>query len=300
MAGFLISYKDTEDPNFNEFTYGSAYEGRRLLTLKKGDVLFFHIKQFRKRCITAFYVVEKVLTVKEAKENRYINGFYQNHHLYNENSEPNEAIVFGNPIFSKVLDIPLELTHEFLNKLSKKPNFNQRQDYQDAMTSALRTMKELSNLDVELIMAEIEKVHERSRLTDTLLLTEEVQQIKESDIEKFLIQNHKYLSHDAEIVDSQYTLANGRIIDILLKHPLKESYTVVEIKKGDIGRKELDQIRDYIQQLKKEKEIEAVKGILVCKGIMPYFREEIEKITKQNDIKILSYAWKFSLKEHSI
>jgi hypothetical protein len=68
MSGFLIAYNEVDDPNFEEYTYGSGSEGKRLKSLKKGDVLFFHNMVYKKRCITAYYVVEMVLPVEEAKK----------------------------------------------------------------------------------------------------------------------------------------------------------------------------------------------------------------------------------------
>jgi hypothetical protein len=299
MAGFLISYKDNDDPNFEEFSYGSRHEGKRLQTLKKGDVLFFHNKIYKKRCITAFFIVEMVLKANEAKNNPIIKGFYKNPHLSNENSEPNEAIVFGNTVFSKVLETPFELTHDFLHKLSNKPNFNLKQEYQDAMTSALRTMKALDDNDVQMILQEIVKSQSKSRLTDTLLLTEEVQQIKESDIQKFLIQHPENLDPELELVKPEYALPSGKRIDILLKNPISGMYTIVEIKKGEIGRKDFEQLTGYMKEFSSIHNNIEVKGILVCKGILPYFAEEIEKIINANDkMKLFTFAWKFSLKEH--
>lgn len=298
MIGFLISYKDSDDPNFMEFSYGSRHEGKRLLTLTKGDTLFFHTKIYKKRYITAFYEVENVLTANDAKNDVIIKGFYKNPHLSTDVSEVNEAIVFGNTVFSKVLDNPLELTHDLLNELSNKPNLNNKQEYQDAMTSALRTMKALNVADVEMLRQEVINCQSLSKLTDTLLLTEEVQQIKESDIQKFLVQHPQKLGSELDLIKSEYHLPSGKRIDILLENTNSGVKTVVEIKQGDIGRKDIEQLIGYMKELGSITGDKGINGILVCKGILPYFVEEIEKITNTNDrIKIITFAWKFSLKE---
>ncbi|MFJ7825468.1 endonuclease NucS domain-containing protein [Psychrobacillus sp. NPDC096623] len=298
MAGFLISYKDSDDPNFMEFSYGSRHEGKRLLTLTKGDVLFFHTKIYKKRFITAFYVVDMVLKANDAKNDSIIKGFYNNPHLLTDSSEPNEAIVFGNTVFSKVLDNPLELTHDLLNKLSNKPNLNNKQEYQDAMTSALRTMKALNITDVEMLKKEVINCQSLSKLTDTLLLTEEVQHIKESDIQKFLVQHPKKLGNELDLIKPEYHLPSGKRIDILLQNNINGVKSVVEIKQGDIGRKDVEQLKGYMKELGSFTGDKGINGVLVCKGILPYFVEEIEKIMITNErIKIFTFAWKFSLKE---
>ncbi|PFJ17581.1 hypothetical protein COD67_01840 [Bacillus cereus] len=294
MAGFLISYKDIDDPNFGEFTYGSSHEGRRLKTLNKGDILFFHTMVHKKRCITAYIVIEMVLSVEEARSNKFIKEKYKNPHLLKEQNERDEVIVFGNPIFSRVLDMPLQLQKSLLLQLSRKPNFNNEQTYQDSMTSALRTMKELNDADIDLLLFHIKECQKKSCLTDTLLSSEEVQQVKESDIEKFLIQQHRLLDSNTVFLKNQYVLPSGKRLDILLQKSDGGGYIIVEIKKGDIGRDDINQLKGYIKELKVEKNTKEVKGIMVCKGVLPYFENDINYLSSEL-IEICTYAWKFSL-----
>ncbi|MBX9996058.1 MULTISPECIES: endonuclease NucS domain-containing protein [Priestia] len=295
MKGFLISYKDKEDPNFSEFTYGSEREGKRLLTLQKGDVLFFHKSISNGVYITAYMVVEMVLKVEEAKLNTFINDKYKNPHLLKEEVTDDEAVVFGNPVFSKVLDNPYKLEQDFLNQLSRKPNFNNyKQTYKGAIASALRTMKELNRVDIEILLKAVRENETESRLADNLLSTEEVFQVKETDIEKFLLHQYQLISDNTALVKNQYVLPSGNRIDILLQNKFINEYVVVEIKKGNIGRDEVRQLKDYIKEMRKVKKTYKIKGILVCKGVLPYFEEEIDKLLS-DDITLFTYAWKFSL-----
>ncbi len=69
----LIPYIQTseKDPDFDEFIYGDVHaRGKKLLTkVKKGGYIFFHTTAHHAKYITAYYVVDRVLRVVDAKEN---------------------------------------------------------------------------------------------------------------------------------------------------------------------------------------------------------------------------------------
>src|SRR3989338_4656669 len=81
----LIPYKpiyNHDDPLLDEFTYGDCkWRARKLKSLQKGDVLFFHTTIAGKKYITAYYVVERVLDTGEAVKDKYISSKYCNPHI---------------------------------------------------------------------------------------------------------------------------------------------------------------------------------------------------------------------------
>lgn len=82
----LIPYiyrDDHKDPLFEEFTYGDINRrGRKLQKhVSKGDYLFFHIGIGGSKYITAYYVVDFVLSTEEAVKNKDIVAKYNNPHI---------------------------------------------------------------------------------------------------------------------------------------------------------------------------------------------------------------------------
>jgi len=124
---FLIPYIHSipPDPVFDEYTYGDS--GRRARKLKskvkRGDYLFFHASKGGEKCITAYYVVEKVIDTLNAARDRTISMKYKNHHILDclrgERPKPGEddVLVFGNPVQSYVLRKPLPFDRQLAEKL---------------------------------------------------------------------------------------------------------------------------------------------------------------------------------------
>src|SRR5580658_5411176 len=81
----LITYTrlaDHPDPLFSEFTYGDlGNRGRRLKALKKGTYVFFHTSRHGKKYITAYYVVDRVMDLVTAANNKLISDKYKNPHI---------------------------------------------------------------------------------------------------------------------------------------------------------------------------------------------------------------------------
>lgn len=154
MRSYLIPYLDPkkndekEDPVLDEFTYGNTGEyGRRIAKfVEKGDYLFFRTNIHGKDCITAYFNVEKVCSIEEAKKDKKIMKKYNNHHLsLSKTNEENETIVFGNRASSKELTHPMPITKEILDRFS---------------TSAKhlgRPWKRLDNSDINFLLKEIEE-----------------------------------------------------------------------------------------------------------------------------------------------
>lgn len=300
---YLIGYKDAErnfgheDPMLTEYTYGeSGANTDKLQKVQKGDFLFFHKTIHNKRYITAYYLVEEVVLVKDIKQNRLIINKYDNPHLKKEIQQltPSECIAFGNPIQSKVLQVPLEITPELLSKLSRPSNLNPNQSLLSAISSALRTWKELNPSDINLLLDLIEQNESKGRLTNRVLTAEEVFQILERDIEKFIISNPSILDVNYKIEKSQHIFSDESRLDLLLRDTTNNEFIVVEIKKGPIDRNALNQIKHYIKLCKKELKLNTVKGILVGSGIAPSFEDDINK-AKRDGITVRNYGWGFTI-----
>ncbi|MGR5869163.1 endonuclease NucS domain-containing protein [Bacillus pacificus] len=265
---YLIGYKDAErnfgheDPMLTEYTYGEPGANTdKLQKVQKGDFLFFHKTIHNKRYITAYYLVEEVVIVKDIKQNRLIMNKYDNPHLKKEIHQltPSECIAFGNPIQSKVLQVPLEITPELLSKLSRPANLNPNQSLLSAISSALRTWKELNPSDINLLLDLIEQNESKGRLTNRVLTAEEVFQILERDIEKFIISNPSILDVNYKIEKSQHIFSDESRLDLLLRDTTNNEFIVLEIKKGPIDRNALNQIKHYIKLCKKRIKIKYCK-----------------------------------------
>lgn len=311
MASYLIPYVDPrkmeghEDPMLDEFTYGdSSFRGKKLLDgVNKGDALFFHTASKNRRVITAYYYIEDVMPVDAAKNDSLIMNKYKNPHLKREVTLEHEVIVFGNPIRSLILRNPLPLTLELLSGLSKpviKKDDNQQSDFQ-FICSALRTWKEISNSDVELLLGAISGLQEKERLQDVYLSNEEIIQLDEIDIEDYLVNNPKNLNPSYQFVDRQVVLDSNFRVDVLLKNEASNELIVVEIKKGMIGKEVYKQIHGYMKEMEPQLwgryGLEKMKGIIVCNGILPAFEDYYYDLVKKKDIEVKFYAWKFSFRD---
>jgi hypothetical protein len=305
LPNYFISYIEPEknngheDPMLQEFTFGDLkLNGEKLLGLSRGDYLFFHKTIYNKRYITAYYWVEEVHLVQSVLNDPLIMEKYHNHHLKKKPSQLdcNEAVVFGNPIRSKVLDVPLEITEDLLNNLSKKANLNPNQSPLAAMSSALRTWKELNEADVKLLLHLIKDNEKAGRLTKNILSTEEVFQVLERDIEKFIARNPEVLGEGYTLERQQHIFSDDSRLDLLLNDPTRNCKIVVEIKKGNIGREAKQQIKHYMKLCKEELGLTDVRGIIVCAGISPFFESELLDARKEN-IYVKNFGWKFDIND---
>lgn len=300
---FLIGYLDAErnngheDPMLNEFTYGeSSNNATNLLKVSKGEYLFFHKTIHEKRYITAYYYVEKVMLVNVAQQDSLIKNKFNNPHLKKNDSllTNNECIAFGNPIFSRKLDVPLEITPELLSKLSKPANLNPNQPPLAAISSALRTWKQLDSNDIAFLLDKINKQDKKGRLTNNILSSNEVFQVLERDIEKLIASEPTILNNNYTLEGSQIVFSDESRLDLLLKDTINNEYIVVEIKKGQIDRQALNQIKHYIKQCKKELGYSIVKGILIGSSISKNYENEIFN-AKKDGITTRTFGWKFAI-----
>ncbi|WP_263703490.1 HNH endonuclease [Bacillus thuringiensis] len=172
MPSYIIPYLDPkkhnreEDPLFSEYTYGD--EGNRGMILEtrvsKGDFLFFYKSIENNPCITAFYEVEKVLDIHKAKMDNTIMMKYRNPHLFRNEIQENEVIVFGNPEKSMILDTPLIVNETLLEELSIDYNPSPNHTELQALTLKLR-WKRLNNSQVKLLLKKVNPLHNEGFLT---------------------------------------------------------------------------------------------------------------------------------------
>ena len=305
MSCYLIGYIDSsnnnghEDPALEEFTYGDVkVSGKRLQALSKGDYLFFHRTIRGRRYITAYYVVESAMSTRKAKNNRNIMLKYKNPHLFSKDNALEDTIVFGNPIESNILKRPLELTKELLNNLSRRPNFNPNQTNLAAISSALRVWKELNKSDVDYLLEEIKKNQGKSFLKETYLSTQEIQEIDEIDVEKFISLNPESLGSGLVLFEKQLVLDENNRLDLLLKNPKSGELVVVEIKKGQLGREVYKQISNYIKLVKAQFDTQNVRGVIVGSDVLAAYEEFYFDKVQSSDISVFLYAWKFTLRNY--
>ncbi|MEW9053598.1 MAG: DUF91 domain-containing protein, partial [Neobacillus sp.] len=202
MQSYLIPYVDPkkhdghEDPLLEEFSYGDNGDRGSWLRKKvqKGDFLFFHTNIRGKTCITAYYYVEQSIAVEVAQKDKLIMKKYKNPHLTREYLDKNETIIFGNPVYSKILKHPFPIDNHVLSQLSGTPK------------SISRPWVKLSNKDVEFLIDRIEEFEKEFYLKDTYLTTEEIGELLEKDIEDFLYNNPNYIKEGLEQFGRQVTL----------------------------------------------------------------------------------------------
>ncbi|WP_102345908.1 endonuclease NucS domain-containing protein [Bacillus sp. Marseille-P3661] len=290
MQSYLIPYIDPrkndgeEDPMLHEFTYGDVNNRGSYLRYKveKGDYLFFHTNIRGKSHLTAYYYVEQVCAVEDAKQNPLIMGKYKNPHLYRKTLQENETIVFGHSVYSKVLSHPLPLTDKILNKLSRRPK------------SIARPWVKINKKDIDFLLTMIKEHEEEGFLEDTYLMTEEIEELLESDIESFIHKKPMFINENIEPFERQLVLESGKRIDLLFKEKNADSYVLVEVKNTVIGRDAYYQLKGYLDELKETMNAE-IKGVIVCKGILPIAEKfYIDKLQKER-IEIYFHVWKFDL-----
>ena len=284
------------DPLFEEFTHGDGGSRARKIKkdLKKGDYVFFHTSMFGKKYITAYYVVDRVIDTHEAIKNKNIMSKYKNPHLseFLERKVPldeDNAIIFGDPIESMKLDRPLLFDKKLAQKLSLNIKFPKRKTETQAIGSATRSYRELTDKDVKVLRKEIELSKNSKKIIETILSTDEVTEIIEKDLEGFIEINPGQIGRSLKFIRRQVDTPVGRI-DLFFEDD-KGNPVIVELKLNKIGRDALNQIKKYMIWAEKETK-KKVTGIIVCRGVMPAFQEEFRKL---KNIRIFTYGWKLSI-----
>jgi len=284
------------DPLFKEFTYGDVGARARKLKkdLKKGDYVFFHTRIGKRKYITAYYVVDRVLDTTEAIKDKNIVAKYKNPHILEflsgkRSGEDDDVILFGDPITSKILEKPLLFDKDLAEKLSLNIKFPKGKTEAQAIGSATRQWRELTNKDVEVLLEAIKSLEKEGVDVETILSTDEVTEIIEKDLENFIEKNPSSIGESLRLERRQLDTPVGRI-DLLFKDK-KGDLIVVELKLNKIGRGAISQLRRYMKWVKNETKKD-VTGIIVCKGVMTAFEEEFKKL---KNIKIFCYGWQLKV-----
>jgi hypothetical protein len=288
---------------FSEFTYGDRGARARKLRrdLRKGDYVFFHGMFQGRKCITAYYVVDRVVSTREAVKSRLIKAKYKNPHLElsGRSLAADNSILFGDPITSRKLDVPLEFTRGLARKLSLGIRFLRGKTESQSIGSATRSWRELTGKDVRVLLREIE-INQKKVLAEwpgltpkSLLSTDEVSQFVEKDLESLLARNPKNLGGSMKVTERQLDTDDGRI-DLLLESRSGQE-TVVELKLHRIGREAVSQLRRYMRWIRKtaKNKRRKVRGIILCEGVLPSFEEDLRKL---KDIEVFRYGWNLNLR----
>jgi hypothetical protein len=299
----LIPYKylvGHDDPCFKEYTYGDVRSrARKLKKLKKGDYLFFHTGSDGKKYITAYYVVNRVLNVLEVIKDKNISAKYKNPHIneYKSNTSKgliDNVMVFGDPIESKVfLERPLLFDKKLAKKLSLRIPFprRSRRTEAQAISSATRNWRELSDKDIKILFDAIEEAEKTPVPSDIILSTEEVTEILERDLESFIQKNPHLIGDSTKVIKRQCGIPAGRT-DLLVLRGRRGSLIVVELKLRKIGHDAVGQIQRYMRSLEKTERSKKVSGIIVCQGVLPTFEKDFRKL---KNIKIFCYGWQLKI-----
>ncbi len=285
------------DPTLAEFTYGDSDSRARKLKsgLHKGDYVFFHTTLGGRKCITAYYVVDRVLDTTVASSDRAIADKYRNPHLVEciEGKRPvagrDDVVLFGDPITSRVLNRPLAFDRALASQLSLDIKFPLGRRENQTISSATRAWRTLADKDVELIRAAINSC-EADVHPDVPRSTEEVAETLEKDVEDYLAINPHLIGPGLKLVARQLPVESGRI-DLLFETS-QGDLVVVEVKLGRVGREAMRQVQDYMHDLRRTEHPKKVAGVLVCAGVMPAFEEELRRQTK---VRILVYGWKMEV-----
>lgn len=298
MVSLLIPYvplTDHHDPMLEEFTYGDVDARARKLKrdLERGDYVFLHTTIRGRRYITAYYVTDRVCDTSEAASDKAIVAKYRNPHikeyLEGERRDRDDVVLFGDPILSRKLPRPLLFDKTLAEKLSLNIPFKKDKTENQCISSATRQWRKLSEGDVNILLSEINKSEKKGISADTILSTDEVLEIREADLENFIVKNSRLIGLNLILKDRQVDTREGRL-DLLFEDK-GENLVVVELKLNEIGRRAINQLRRYIHQVKKDTK-KQVRGIIVCKDILPTFVDEFRKL---RDIQIFHYGWKLTI-----
>jgi Holliday junction resolvase-like predicted endonuclease len=286
--------RNHEDPNLVEFTYGDSDTRARKLKehFREGDFLFFHTTIRGRKCITAYFAMDRVLDTTVAANDRPIKDKYKNPHLSKTRDElvgKDDAILFGDPITSRKLDRPLPFDKALVSQLSLAIKFPPGRKDSQTIGSATRSWRQLTDNDADVLIKSIKMEDENARPA-VLKTTEEVSETLERDVEDYLAKNPSLIADGLKLLGQQLEVKSGRID--LLFGTMCGNLVVVEVKLGRIGREAMRQVQDYVSDIKATERPKKVEGVLVCAGVMPAFESELRK---QSKVRILIHGWRIEV-----
>ena len=290
-----VQLPDHADPLFNEFTYGDDNQrARQLKKLISGSYVFFHTNKHGRKYITACYVVDRVIDTADAARNRLISEKYKNPHIHEllagQRNRADDAVLFGDPILSRVFEKPLLFDRKLAGKLSLNITFSPGKSEARVIGSATRQWRKLTEEDAKLLFDEV-RAQENKDCDFTLRSSEEVAETLERDIERLITQNPNLVGKGLKLLGSQRRTDDGRL-DVLFEDQ-SGNLIVVEVKLGRIGRDAIQQTKNYVRYLQTQQN-KKVSGMIVCAGVMPAYEEDLRK---QKDIRILVHGWNLQIQE---
>jgi len=180
-------------------------------------------------------------------------------------------------------------TKTLAKELSLNIKFASDKTETQSIGSATRNWRILIDKDVNVIRRAIKASEKEKYTTNVILSTDEVTEIIEKDLEQFIEANPGLVGASIKSIKRQLNTDVGRI-DLLIENK-KGNLIIVELKLNKIGRDAISQLRRYMNWVKKETDKE-VRGLLICKGVMPAFEKEFKKL---NNIKIFCYGWELKI-----
>jgi hypothetical protein len=234
------------------------------------------------------------LDTAEAIKDRNILAKYKSPHISEflsgeRTDEYDDVILFGDPITSRILGKPLLFDRALAEKLSLTIKFPKGKTETQAIGSATRSWRELTDKDVEVLLEVIGSSEKEGFGVETVLSTDEVTEVIEKDLERFIENNPNLIVEALKSMRRQLDTPVGRI-DLLLEGK-KGNLIVVELKLNRIGRGAINQLRRYMNWVRRETNKE-VAGVIVCKGVMPAFEEDFKKL---KDITVFCYGWQLKV-----
>jgi hypothetical protein len=194
------------DPLFDEYTYGEGDARAKKLKndVKKGDYVFFHTSKRGKKYITAYYVADRILDTLDAINDINIDSKYRNPHMAemkegNFSKDSDNAILFGDPILSRVLDNPLPFNKALADKLSLNIKFPKNRTETQAIVSSTRAWRELTDKDVKILLREINKIEKQGSPIKRLLSSEEMSDLVEKHLEDIIVSNPELIGKSLKL-----------------------------------------------------------------------------------------------------
>jgi len=300
---YLIPYiplKGHKDPDFRELSYGdSASRGETLRrNLEEGSYLFFHTRIGDSKYITAYIVIDKIISGEVAQNDPSIkcDGQYD------------DWLFVGNSKKSKRLRKPLPLNKSIASKLSLQVNFspydNGEKTELQVIGSATRSHRELSDEDVNYLINQISRYEENAKIENSpsvqyhmyfydevedIIPFDEVHKIKEYELQKLIQKNPEIIEPGLKLLDYEKVLPDGDRLDLLFESSDK-SIIVAELKGPDQLTDSIPtQVASYARDISKEFKNQKIRKMILCDGkISPKLRKACEDLK----IELIVYGLK--------
>jgi RecB family endonuclease NucS len=143
-------------------------------------------------------------------------------------------VISGDPILSKRLPRPLLFNRTLAQKLSLAIPFKEGFTENQCISSATRQWRKLTEEDADILLSEIKRAEKESIGADTVLSTDDVLEIREADLENFIVKNTQLIGSGLTLKDRQVDTRQGRL-DLLFEDENK-NLVVVELKLHEIGQ----------------------------------------------------------------